>query len=414
MGAFSFMKDNARFLLAGALLMFTSSYGQTYFISIFAGEIMLSFSLTDGEWGGIYTLGTTSSAIVMFWAGALTDRFRVRTLAWTVLPCLAVACVIMAWNTYAAGLVLCIFLLRLFGQGMTFQLAAVAMARWFVGRRGLALSLSALGFAFGQAVLPVLFASLLEWTNWRNLWLLAAAMTMMAFPLLLWLLTQERTPQSLAESSEAFGMEGRHWTRPEVVKSPFFWMLMPMLLGPPAWGTSLFFQQVHIAEVKGWDLVSYLSLIPIMTMVSVATTLISGQLVDRFGTARLIQIYLLPFMAGFVILAFSATLTGAFFAFLFFGLATGLQATIITAFWAEFFGTRHIGAIKATSTSVMVFGSAIGPGISGALIDLGYDFPDQMIAISVYFAFAMSLVWIAVSRAKLTLPVARKINVERA
>jgi len=40
------------------------------------------------------------------------------------------------------------------------QLAVVAMARWFVARRGLALSISALGFAVGQAAFPVIVASL--------------------------------------------------------------------------------------------------------------------------------------------------------------------------------------------------------------------------------------------------------------
>ena len=129
MSAFAFVRDNLHFLAAGVLLMFASSFGQTFFISTFAAEIMEAFALTDGQWGLTYTLGTSASAVAMFWAGALTDRFRVRLLAWVVLPGLAVSCFFMAFNTWVAGLVLCVFLLRFFGQGMTYQLAAVAMAR---------------------------------------------------------------------------------------------------------------------------------------------------------------------------------------------------------------------------------------------------------------------------------------------
>ena len=95
-------------------------------------------------------------------------------------------------------------------------------------------------------------------------------------------------------------MGGRHWTRSEVIRSPFFWLLIPMLLGPPAWGTSLFFQQVHIAEMKGWPLVSYLGLIPVLMAVSMATTLASGMLIDRYGSGALLRIYLVPWMLGFV------------------------------------------------------------------------------------------------------------------
>jgi hypothetical protein len=62
----------------------------------------------------------------------------------------------------------------------------------------------------------------------------------------------------------------------------------------------------------------------------------------------------------------------------------------------------------------MVFGSAVGPGISGGLIDLGYTFPDQMLVYVAYFCFAIALVWIAVEKARPRLPVSRKIDVESA
>ena len=77
----AFLRGNAPWLGAGVLLTFLSSFGQTYFISVFAGEIRAAFGLSHGAWGGIYTLGTTASALLMVWAGGLTDRFRVRVLA---------------------------------------------------------------------------------------------------------------------------------------------------------------------------------------------------------------------------------------------------------------------------------------------------------------------------------------------
>ena len=96
MGYFRFLLENRLFLLAGFLLTFTSSWGQTYFISLFASEIKTSFALTDGQWGGLYTIGTTLSAVTMIWAGALTDRFRVRYLSLGVMLFLALACIGMA------------------------------------------------------------------------------------------------------------------------------------------------------------------------------------------------------------------------------------------------------------------------------------------------------------------------------
>jgi MFS family permease len=151
-----------------------------------------------------------------------------------------------------------------------------------------------------------------------------------------------------------------------------------------------------------------------MTIVSVFVTLSSGSFIDRFGSGRAMQFFMLPWIAAFALLAQTSSLTVAAVAFVIFGLATGLQATLITAFWAEFFGTRHIGAIKAASTSIMVFGSAIGPGISGLLIDWGHSFPDQMFVIAAYFSIAMLLVWIAVELALPRLTNAPKIDVKGA
>ncbi len=213
MGYLRFLIDNRLFLLAGFLLTFTSSYGQTYFISLFAGEIKTDFGLSDGQWGGIYTIGTTLSAITMIWAGALTDRFRVRHLSLAVMLLLAAACIAMSLVTSWVVLVVVIYALRLMGQGMMSQLGAVAMSRWFIATRGRAISLASMGFAVGQAVLPIIFVGLLVSVGWRSLWVLAALCVILTIPVMQVLLRQERTPQSMAETMQSLGMQNKHWTR---------------------------------------------------------------------------------------------------------------------------------------------------------------------------------------------------------
>ena len=385
---FSFLRENAAFLLAGFLFAFTSSYGQTYFISLFASEIKGDFGLSDGQWGGIYTIGTTVSAIAMVWAGALTDRFRARSLAVWVMIGLALACLAMAVVPNAVVLIGVIFALRVFGQGMMSQLSAVSMARWFEATRGRALSIASMGFSVAQAILPVIFVALLAVVTWRSLWVLAAVLVVLTIPLQLRLLRLERAPSSMAAANQSAGMNGRHWTRAQVLRSPLFWLMVPVLLGPPAWGTALFFQQVHLTEVKGWELVSYVALMPLFTITAIVATFASGGVIDRVGVQRLIPFYMLPFALSFLILAYAQTIGQAAIGLVVFGLGQGMQSTVPASFWATFFGTRHLGSIKATAAAVMVFGSAIGPGVTGALIDFGITFPEQMISLAVYFVFA--------------------------
>ena len=99
MGVYDFLSNNKKWLGAGALLTLSSSYGQTFFISLFAGQIMNEFSLTDGEWGALYAISTTFSAIVMVWAGALTDRYRARSLGVIFLLLLSFTCFLMSFVT---------------------------------------------------------------------------------------------------------------------------------------------------------------------------------------------------------------------------------------------------------------------------------------------------------------------------
>ena len=404
MGYLRFLIDNRLFLLAGFLLTFTSSYGQTYFISLFAGEIKTEFGLSDGHWGGIYTIGTTLSAITMIWAGALTDRFRVRHLSLSVMLLLAAACIAMSLVSTGVLLILVIYALRLTGQGMMSQLGAVAMSRWFIATRGRAISLASMGFAVGQAVLPIIFVGLLVNFDWRSLWVLAALCVILTIPVMQILLRQERTPQSMSETTQSLGMQNKHWTRGDLLKHPLFYMLVPLIVGPAAWGTALFFQQVHLTEVKGWSLASFVALMPVYTLSTIAFTFITGWAVDRFGVKWIVPFQMLPFAVSFCILAFAETIIMAGLGLVIFGIGQGMQSTATTAFWAVFYGTRHLGAIKAAAAALMVLGSAIGPGITGALIDLGIDFPDQMIPIAIFYLAGALLAGLGILRYQRDLP----------
>ncbi len=400
MNLFGFLAGNARWLAAGTLLTFLSSFGQTFFISIFSGEIREGFDLSHGQWGGIYTLGTSASAAVMIWAGGLTDLFRTRVIGTVVLGLLAGACLFTAVNTWAALLPVVIFALRFSGQGMASHVAVVSMSRWFVATRGKALSIAGLGVALGEAVLPVSFVSLLLIMDWRWLWVGAALVCLLAIPVLLLLLTQERTPQSHAETDHSVGMEKRHWIRIEVLRHWLFWFMVPALLGPSAFNTAFFFQQVHFAEVKGWSHLDLVLLFPIYTFASVTAMLVSGGLLDRLGTPRLIPWSQLPMVIGFLCFGLGDSLFWTLLGLLFVAMTTGATSTLPNAFWAEFYGTRRLGAIKAMGAAIMVLGSAIGPGITGILIDLGLGIETQYLGVSVYFLFTTAMMWIGVRRAK--------------
>ncbi len=398
MGFTQFIRNNAHWLIAGALLTTGSSFGQTYFISVFAGEIMKTFDLTHGQWGGIYSLGTTASAIVVMWAGTLSDRFRAKTLGSVVFLLLAMACLFLANVRVAWLLPLAIFGLRFAGQGMLSHISVVAMSRWYSANRGKALAISALGFSVGEAVLPLLFVSLLAVIDWRFLWIAAAGIALLLIPVLRTLLRRERTPKSIADASEATGMLGRHWTRRQAVSHWLFWIMLPAFTAPGIFSTSFFFQQVHLTQSKGWDHVAFVAMFPLYTVVTILSMLAYGLAIDRWGSARLLPLYQIPMAAAYLVFSFGNTMTMAAVGFILMGLMHGGMATLANAFWPEYYGTRYLGSIKALAAALMVFGSALGPGVTGALIDLGMPFHKQMLYFAVYILLACGLAYFAMRR----------------
>ena len=395
-----FIRENFRWLIAGFLLAFFGSFGQTYFVSIYAGELQNEFSLSHGEWGGIYMIGTLISAFTMFFVGGLTDIFRARTLSVIVMVCLALACLLMSAISSAFLLIFAVFALRLFGQGLSSHIAMVSMARWFVATRGRALAFAALGFAFGQAILPLSFVAISSAIGWRQSWVIAAGIALLAAPLLYILLIRERTPQAVAKENNSTGMQDRHWTRNQVLKHWLFWLILPAYLGPATFGTSFFFHQVHFAEFKGWTHLQFVALFPLLTGLSVLVTMTSGWVIDRFKSGRLMQFYVFPFAISFVLFWYVDSLTGAAIAMSIMAITIGLQSTLSAAFWAEYFGTQYLGSIKSMATVAMVFGSAIGPGLTGWLIDNGVAFVDQMLGIAIYLLLATAMTMFGVHKSR--------------
>ena len=398
-----FILQNSRWLTAGALLTLISSFGQTYFISIFAGEIRTAFNLSHGDWGAIYGFGTFASAIVMIWSGGLTDVMRVRHLGPIVLAALAASCLFMALNPWVALLPVVIFCLRFTGQGMSTHIAVVAMSRWFVANRGKALSVASLGFSVGEACYPILVVSLLLFFSWQSVWVLAAGVAALAIPALLWLLAEERSPQSSATEGQSLGMGGRHWRRNQALRHPLFWFMIPALLGQSAFNTAFFFLQVHFAEIKGWEHLQLVTMFPVYTLVSITAMILSGILLDKLDTARLIPYFQLPMIVAFLIFAFGQSLIAALIGFIFLGLSSGANATLPNAFWAEFYGTKHLGSIKAAAAAVMVLGSAIGPAVTGVLLDYDLPLDTQYVAVSVFFGFSSVMMWAGVRRVRASL-----------
>lgn len=396
------LRPDLPWLSGGFLLTFFSGFGQTYYVALFAGHLKTDLVLTEGEFGTLYTLGTLASAALLTWAGKLADTVSIRLLGAGVIAGLAATCVGMSAVSSAATLALAFFGLRFFGQGMLTHVAMTAMGRWFNRKRGRAVSIAALGLPASEGVLPLLAVGAIGLFGWREAWIAAAVLlVLVALPVFGVLLRHERHPTRGPAAARVPDEQGarRHWTRGEVLRDPLFYALMPVMLATPFIITALFINQVPLVEIKGWELAWFAANFPVLAASHVAGALAAGRLADRLGARRLLTVYLLPMGAGILLLVMAESRLVLPAAMVLLGTSLGFASTTHGAVWPELYGVRHLGAIRAVTTALAVFATALSPGLVGILMDGGVALELQLTVMALYCVAAS--VWTALLQGRL-------------
>lgn len=379
----SALRSQANLLAFGVLMMFCSSFGQTYFVALFGGAIRADFGLGHGAYGSYYAIGTAASATVLIWAGRAIDRVSLTAFSVASMAGLALATLLMSSVSGVVGLAAAFFALRLFGQGLTTHAAMTAMGRYFTTMRGRAVSIASLGHILAQACLPPLLVMLMVAVPWRTIWIMGALALLLAGIPLIVILLRRAALQTPGESVQGRRHVSPSQPRPnqgdytrvgdrtlaQVLRDPGLYLRLPVLLAPAYISTGLVFHQVHVGASKGWSLGLLAGSFSALALGSFLMTLVAGPLVDRFTARRLVPICLAPLALSCVALAISdATVVAPLF-FGLLGAGGSLTLVIKGAVWPEIYGTTHLGTIRAFTTALMVYSSGLAPAMMGLFFD---------------------------------------------
>jgi MFS family permease len=182
-----------RLLAFGTLASLASAPGQTLVISLFNADMREAFGLTHGGFGTLYMAATLTSAAVILWSGKLVDLYDLRVVFAVTTLGLAAACVIAGSAGGVAGLLVALFLLRQFGQGLMSHISVTSVNRYYETVRGKASAIVNQGFTLAEAVLPITISSLILAVGWRTSWLVLGALCAgVVLPLLLVLIADHR------------------------------------------------------------------------------------------------------------------------------------------------------------------------------------------------------------------------------
>ncbi len=390
-----FKSLSLKVIIFGFIFTFFSSFGQSYFLGLFNSSIRETLSISHGQFGTIYASATLLSSLLLIWVGKKIDDVNIFKFAIFVTILLSVSCFFFSKISSVILLFFGIFLMRFSGQGMMSHTATTTVSRYFTKSRGKALSVGWFGLSSAEFILPVLIVFLLTITHWQNIWLTISILVLVFLPIASYVLVKNINLDSRETSNEdEFKDENiKQWTRKEVVRDYRFYIVNMNMLAMPWIATGAFIYQSFISNSKGWDQYVFAQSFMSYSILTVVTLLISGFLVDKF-TSRRILIYMnLPLLLSVLVIIYLSSPISAFVFLGLIGISNGLANLLGSSIWAEIYGVKHIGSIKALTTALMVFATAFGSALFGVLIDYGFTIEKIAVVSGTYILLSTVLLF---------------------
>ncbi len=382
-------------IIFGFIFTFFSSFGQSFFLGLFNSSIRETLSITHGQFGSIYASATLLSSFLLIWVGKKIDDINIFRFAFYVTLLLAFSCFFFSKISSIIFLFIAVFLMRFSGQGLMSHTATTTITRYFTKSRGKALSIGWFGLSTAEFILPVLIVYLLSITAWQNIWISISILVLIFLPLISFFLikkldfdTREQVDPTDSEIKEI-----KQWKRIEVIKDYRFYIVCLNMLAMPWIATGVFVYQSFITEAKEWGSFVIAQSFMVYSILSVLTLLGSGFLIDKFTSRKLLIFMNIPLLISTLVLFyFDSPITSFIFLGLI-GISNGLANVLGSSTWAEIYGVKFIGSIKALTTALMVFSTAFGTALFGLLIDRGFSIEQIAMVSFVYILISLILLF---------------------
>ena len=386
-----FKNLSLKVIIFGFIFTFFSSFGQSFFLGLFNSSIRNELSITHGQFGSIYASATLLSSFFLIWLGKKIDDIDIFKFAFLVTLLLSFSCFFFSKISSVTILFLAIFLMRFSGQGMMSHTATTTISRYFSKSRGKALSTSWFGLSSAEFILPVLIIYLLTIYDWKNIWMSISALVIIFLPIVSYILLKNLHLDSREVNNDKNYKDEniKQWKRIEVLKDYRFYIIGANMLAMPWIATGVFVYQSFILESKNWGPYIIAQSFMAYSILSVITLFFSGFLIDKFSSRKILIYMNIPLLLAALILIYFKNTISSFVFLGLIGISNGFANVLGSSTWAEIYGVKYIGSIKALTTALMVFATAFGTALFGVLIDYGFSIEQIAVVSATYISISL-------------------------
>lgn len=267
--------------------------------------------------------------------------------------------------------------------------AQAGLARWFVRRRSLALSVLYSAGAIGGFVAAPLLNRVISTTHdWRAGWWVIAGLSALAACIAA-IFVRER-PEDVGQVADGFGprlragaepkdtrppfVTRREWTAREALRHPTYWLILLSLVGGSG-GYTLFLAHGvvhmrdlgHSASVGAWA-------IGIMTVSGLIGKAILAALGDRIDPRHIWAVFMAIFAVGLVLVVNARPLWQVYLFAICLGIGFGGGLVCLMSVLSNYYGTQAFASLAGLAVAINTTLSAVAPKIAGRLYDQGLGY----------------------------------------
>ena len=159
------------------------------------------------------------------------------------------------------------------------------------------------------------------------------------------------------------------WRRRDVLKDLKFYLYLPLTLFMSFTVTGFLFHQVFIGQLNNWTMLDIAQSFIFYAVCGIGGSLVSGFLVDKLSGRKVITFHLVPMALIFIVMLFSNHIYVLYLYMAGLGLSNGFTENMSNSLWAEMYGVKNLGAIRALLTFFGVLASAASPFLYGLILD---------------------------------------------
>ena len=383
---------NKKIIIFGFIFTFFSSFGQSFFLGLFNAPIRNELGITHGQFGNIYAMATIFSSVLLIWVGKKIDEYQIFYYSFFVVILLFLSSLFFSFINSIFLLAIGIFLMRFSGQGLMSHTSTTTISRFFEKSRGKALSTIWFGLSSAEFILPVFVTYFFVIYSWRNVWQGIAVIIILFLPIVIFnTIRSVKLESREKDQNPKINLKIKSWRRIEVIKDFRFYIVSLNMLAMPWVATGVFVYQSFITESKMWSIYTIPKAFMVYSITSIITLFFSGFLVDKFTSRKLIPLMNIPLLFAMLVLFYYEQEISAFIFLGLIGVSNGLANVLGSSTWAEIYGVKYIGSIKALTTALMVFSTAFGTAVFGVLIDSGYDIKNIALIAGIYIIVSLAL-----------------------